>query len=420
MKKLIMRSEALALLLIVAAIAVGAWLTPAGVQADDEKAKQSSALGAPLEGTSPAHWRITWTEDPATTATVSWSTAAAAKSSVLLYDTEPRNGELAKYAHKVEAASGKFTDKKIVLHYHHAELSKLKPAQTYWFTLVSDGVASREFHFVTAPDGDADFKLLYGGDSRSSRTGRRTMNSRMRKLLEADAEILALVHGGDYVYDGSEMDEWVEWLTDHELTVTSSGRVLPVIPARGNHEAKGPQYDEIFNTPGGEGRNFYATRIGEQFLLVNLNTEISAGGNQADFLDTVLGDNTQRRWQLANYHRPAYPAVKKPSSALQHWVPLFEKYDLDIALESDGHTLKRTCAIRGGKPDATGIVYIGEGGLGVKQRTPDADRWYFKGGVTDSVLHVQKLTISKDSLLVESITHDGEVRDTFTAKPRKR
>ena len=101
-------------------------------------------------------------------------------------------------------------------------------------------------------------------------------------------------------------------------------------------------------------------------------------------------------------------------------MPLFEKYNLDIAFESDGHALKRTCAIRGGKQADDGVVYIGEGGLGVKQRTPKDDRWYFKGGVAASTLHVQKLTVKKDSLLVESITDEGKVRDSYTAKPRKR
>src|SRR5690606_11189337 len=143
-------------------------------------------------------------------------------------------------------------------------------------------------HFITAPEGDAEFKLLYGGDSRSDRDARRTMNRRMRTLLEEDPEIIALAHGGDYVADGEKMEDWVEWLTDHELTVTADGRMLPVIPARGNHEAEGPLYDEIFNTPGKKDGNFYRTRIGEQFLLVTLNSNISAGGNQADFLETVL------------------------------------------------------------------------------------------------------------------------------------
>lgn len=405
-------------LVIAIAAVLGALTAPSAIEADDRDSENFT--GTKLVGTVPAQWRVIWTEDPAHVTTISWTTADLPETSVVYYDTKARGGEVSKYRRKAKATTGRYTDKDWKLHYNHVVLEDLKPSTTYWFVMHSDGEVSREFHFSTAPDGDAEFKLLYGGDSRSNRDGRQAMNRRMRALLEEDPEIIGLAHGGDYVSDGDDMDDWVEWLTDHELTVTKDGRMLPLIPARGNHEADGEQYDEIFNTPGKKGGNFYATNIGDEFLLVNLNTNISHGGNQADFLETVLKDNKKVRWQLANYHRPAYPAVKKPGSAQEHWVPLFEKYNLDVALESDGHTLKRTCAIRNGKPDETGVVYIGEGGLGVKQRTPDNDRWYFDGGVTASTLHVQKLTVKKDSLLVESITDEGKVRDTWTGKPRKR
>jgi acid phosphatase type 7 len=411
-------SALLGIAVVALAAVFGAATTPPAVQA--ERQNEDKFTGTKLSGTVPAQWRVIWTEDPARQATISWTTADATETSVLYYDTQARAGDVTKYKHKVAANTGRYTDEDWKLHYNHAVLKDLKPATTYWFVMFSDGALSREFHFVTAPEGDAEFKLLYGGDSRSDRGGRQAMNRRMRDLLQQDPEILALAHGGDYVADGDEMEDWVEWLSDHELTVTETGRMLPLIPARGNHERKGEQYDEVFNTPGKKGGNFYATKIGDEFLLINLNTNISHGGNQADFLETVLRDNRKVRWQLANYHRPAFPAVKKPGDAREHWVPLFEKYNLDVALESDGHALKRTCAIRDGKPDKTGVVYIGEGGLGVKQRTPDNDRWYFEGGITDSVLHVQKLTVTKDSLVVESISEEGKVLDTWTGKPRKR
>lgn len=144
------------------------------------------------------------------------------------------------------------------------------------------------------------------------------------------------------------------------------------------------------------------------------------GGDQRAFLDKSLAANRAMRWQFANYHRPAFPAVKKPGGALEHWVPLFEKYDLDVAFESDGHTIKRTAAVRDGKIDKTGVVYIGEGGLGVRQRTPKADRWYFKGGKTGAGHHVQRVTVTKKKLTVETVLLDGSVFDTWSKTPRNR
>ena len=59
-------------------------------------------------------------------------------------------------------------------------------------------------------------------------------------------------------------------------------------------------------------------------------------------------------------------------------MPLFEQYDLDLALESDGHSVKRTLPIRAEAHDPTGVVYIGEGGLGVPQRDPQTERWFLQ------------------------------------------
>lgn len=421
MRKLNSHRTALIASIIVIGFAVllGALVAPPGIAAVDRN-PDGSYTGTRLSGATPAQWRLSFREDPAHNATISWTTAVEPESSTVFYDTQSRAGEPAKYKFQAKATTGRYSDDEWKLWYNHAEMTELEPATTYWLVMVTDGAVSREFHFVTAPEGDAEFKLLYGGDSRSDRDSRRTMNRRMSTLLEEDPDIVALAHGGDYVAEGDELEDWVDWMTDHELTVTKDSRLLPVIPARGNHEGSGPIYEEIWNTPGKKDGNFYSTTIGDQFLLITLNSNISAGGNQADFLETVLKDNEKTRWQCASYHRPAYPAVKSPGGALEHWVPLFEKYNLDIAFESDGHTLKRTCAIRGGKPDDTGVVYIGEGGLGVKQRTPKDDRWYFKGGMTASTLHVQKLSVKKETLTVESITDTGKVYDTYTAKARKR
>lgn len=411
--------HALVIALMAAAALAGVLTTPESTAADQGGVAGAGAMEP--KGKVPAQWRLIWAENPAREATISWSTKEATTANTVYYDTRALKGDVPSYKHKVQAqANGRHTAKTHTLHYHHAKLEKLEPNTAYYFCIGSDDHFTREFHFITAPEGDVDLKFLYGGDSRSDRGGRRTMNNRMRALFEADPAILCLVHGGDYIADGDEVDQWSEWLTDHELTVTTGGRMLPVVPARGNHEAGDVQYDEVWADTGGRGKNYYRTMFGSQVMVVNLNTEISAGGDQAKWLEETLKANPKVRWQLANYHRPAYPAVKEPSVAKQHWVPLFEKYNLDVAFESDGHTIKRTAAIRGDKPDETGITYIGEGGLGVKQRTPDPERWYFKGGTTGSASHVQKVTVTKETLTVETILHNGKVFDTWQGKPRQR
>lgn len=382
---------------------------------------QDPAIPGPT-GTVPSQWRLVWTESPQTRATMAWSTAREGERHRVYYDTESRGGVLDRYRWQVECqANGEYAIDEPELYYHHAALTGLSPSTTYYLVMASDDDVSREFSFVTAPDDDRPFAILHGGDSRSDRGMRRRMNQRIAQLAGADDGILALAHGGDYVVSGVLLTQWSPWMTDHELTVTEKGRLLPIIPTRGNHESLGPLFDEVFASPGGGlGVNFYATELSPQVLLVTLNTEIAAGGRQKRFLSDCLEANAGCRWKLVQYHRPIWPAVKLPSRGKTHWQPLFDKHDVDLVCEADGHALKRTVPIRGDAAHPEGVVYIGEGGLGVPQRTPNR-HWFLKPpGFTASAHHVWLLRFSRDELRLEAVTVDGLIADRAVLKPRVR
>jgi hypothetical protein len=367
----------------------------------------------------PRQLRLTWAEDPAHHARISWSTTAAGGEHVVHYDIAPRGGDVSSYSFQTTVArSGRYSGTSTPF-YHHVELEGLTPSTTYWFVVETDGQTSEELHFVTGPVDDRPFELLYGGDSRSSSTDRRRMNQRMAELFRDRPTIVALGHGGDYIATASDWSQWNEWLDDHVLTTTSEGRMLPVIPTRGNHEGDGSIFNAVFGFPGGDDLDYFTTVLGANATLITLDSNVSHGGDQRAWLETQLEEAQARRWIVPGYHRPAYPAVKTPGSALEHWVPLFEQYNVDLVCESDGHALKRTVPIRDGSEAADGIVYVGEGGLGVGQRTP-VDYWYLDApGMSISAHHVQLLSFSPEALRYQAIAMDGEVLDTYETAPRR-
>ncbi|QDT03792.1 PhoD-like phosphatase [Rubripirellula lacrimiformis] len=376
---------------------------------------------APLSGTQPAQWRVVWTDDPATTATVSWSTAEAGKSHSLRFRVKGSDESQAAQL----ADSGRYTGGESELHYHHVRLTDLQPATAYEVQMVSDADQSPVFYFVTAPATDREFSILHGGDSRSDHKARQRMNQMIADLVatsydndDLGDDILALAHGGDYVVTGTKMDLWSAWLSDHEMTTTPDGRLLPVIPARGNHD-KGKPFNEVFGFPEGD-LNYYGIDIGPQVRFTTLNSETSTAGDQAQWLKAELKQSrASHRWVVAQYHRPVYPAVKSPGSGLKSWVPLFEKYNVDLVCEADGHNIKRTVPIRGGVQDETGVVYIGEGGLGVPQRTPKPDRWFLQSpGMADQGNHVFVLKFTNETLQGTCLLEGGTVRDQFTRNVR--
>ncbi|MDP6539421.1 MAG: metallophosphoesterase family protein [Planctomycetota bacterium] len=377
-----------------------------------------------LEGTVPVQWRVIWTEDPAHRATVSWSTLEAGSEHVVHFDVVSREGTDEPYAMTQAAQrNGAYTlhenerEKVAGASYHHARIGGLEPSTTYWFRLESDGVRSPELHFETAPAEDRPFRMIHGGDSRSGHEARLKINTYISLLTDEHPDLIAFAHGGDYILWGELWTHWRPWLSHHEVATSPSGRVLPLIPARGNHDV-GPLFDEIFDDPGGAKLNYYATDITPQVSLVTINTEISAAGDQAVWLEDELARlRPQRRWLLAQYHRAIYPAVKGPADAKAHWVPLFEEHDLDVALESDGHVAKRTVPIRGEAHDESGVVYIGEGGLGVPQRVPRFDQWFLQEpGMCASAHHVVMLEFAEGVLISRILGLPESYSRSFTPR----
>ncbi len=374
---------------------------------------------AALEGTNPAQWRLVWTTDPDTSATLCWNTVEAGEQHRVLLRQDGSDDETPLEIIVEASRNGRYSAKSPDLFFHHVHLSDLEPATKYHVVFESDGKRSPAMFFVTAPVDDAPVSLLFGADSRSGLEARRQMNAMLAKMFTESqkaerAPILAFAHGGDFVMDGRTLKQWSQWMSDHELTTGADGRMMPIIPARGNHDG-GKLFNEIFAFPPGD-KNYFITDLGPQVRLITLNTETSVSGDQLEWLKTELpASRAEKRWLLTQYHRPAFPAVKQPWLNLMAWVPQFEKYDVDMACEGDGHNIKRTAPIRDFKIDPTGVVYIGEGGLGVGQRTPKKNRWYLNTSQakTGQGHHVQLLTFDRKQLAYRVVMLGGEVFDEY-------
>lgn len=398
------------------------------------------------------HPRIYWTENPQSEAIISWTSTGVSEdvSHTVWVSTSPevQSSKENKWEFSIhEVVSGKIdleTEDKLVgvkeAYYQHASLHSLKPNTTYYFKFCSDNVCSPVYHFITAPDKGEGVKLLFGGDSRTgspttgidthpaSHSARREMNTFIAGLVEKDPAILALIHGADYGMTASWWHLWY-WFADHELTITKDNRVIPLIISQGNHDhAKG--FYQNFMLPNIKKAPleayYYTTVFSKDIALITLNTEKSMAGDQLDWLEKEIKEKrAQHPWLLIQYHRPAFPAVKSFdredfAKVRRYWVPLFEKYQADLILESDGHALKKTAPIKGEKIDRdSGIVYIGEGGLGVPQRKADPERWYFQeGGYASGHHHVWLLEFKAKQLDVKALGIKGEELVRFS-QPRK-
>ncbi|GIV30650.1 MAG: hypothetical protein KatS3mg029_0001 [Saprospiraceae bacterium] len=206
------------------------------------------------------------------------------------------------------------------------------------------------------------------------------------------------------------MDDW-------QLTISDDGRLTPIVPARGNHEASNQTLVDVFDLPFPNA--WYAFNIGGDLLRVyTLNSMMPAGAEQRQWLEADLRANAAVRWKIAQYHHPMRPhtsrKVNKNDLAV-HWAPLFERYGVDIAIECDAHVAKVTWPIRLARgnegddgfvrDDLNGTVYLGEGGWGAPLRDADRPRSWTRA--LGSFNQFKWIFVDKNRIEVRFVLTDG-------------
>lgn len=381
-------------------------------------------LSAPVSANT-EKYRLTWRDDPATTMVIGW-VQASGTDPVVYYDTLDYGTNWAAYSHSSppnHATISKGMDHRFL------RLTALRPDTAYYFVIKdSDGVSDRIW-FRTAPDTCKGFTVVAGGDSRTNRTPRVNANKIVSKLRP-----LFVLFGGDFISNNSNNAEWEAWLDDWQYTRSDDGRMYPIVAARGNHEDNATVQD-IFDPPDPE--IYFALSYGGSLLRTyTLNSEITEGGPQANWLETDLAANASGHiFNLACYHKPMRPhrADKSEGNAeYTAWAQIFFDYGMNLAVEADSHIAKRTWPVRpftgsGSdegfiRDDLDGTVYVGEGGWGAPLRLNDDDKdWTRDSGSFYQLkwIHVRMREMELRTVRTDNADSVGTVYDSdpFTPPP---
>jgi 3',5'-cyclic AMP phosphodiesterase CpdA len=188
----------------------------------------------------------------------------------------------------------------------------------------------------------------------------------------------------------------------------------------GNHECQGGRptlYLEQFALPqtgpsGVEPERAYAFEYSNALFVIldsNLDPE-----QQAPWLEKQLAAS-QATWKFVAYHHPAYSsAPNRDNTAIRRWwIPLFDKYHVDLALQGHDHAYLRTYPMRANTPVAStdeGTVYIVS--VSGTKMYDQADRDYTEFGMTNvATYQVLDIQISGDRLIYRAYDLDGNLRD---------
>ncbi|CAL2076266.1 conserved protein of unknown function precursor containing a type A C-terminal secretion signal [Tenacibaculum sp. 190524A02b] len=319
-------------------------------------------------------YRLILTDNPSSTIMIGWNQTSG-DSPIIYYGTQDFGTDWQSYPMQ------KSVDRKVsykAMNNHFAKLSNLKANTAYYFVIKDLQGVSRRFWFKTAPDTNSKMSFIAGGDSRNNRDVRQNANRLVAKLKPH-----AVFFGGDMT-NLDTLFEWKDWFNDWQLTIAPDGRMFPIIPARGNHEQSNKVIYNLFNTPSTD--IYYALTFGKNLVRsYTLNSEITAGGNQVNWLQNDLKNHEDIVWKMAQYHKPMRPHVSSKSEGndqYNNWSQLFYDYGVRLVCESDSHSVKSTwpvkpCSGANGcdqgfvKDTINGTVYVGEGCWGAPLRAND-------------------------------------------------
>jgi hypothetical protein len=243
-------------------------------------------------------------------------------------------------------------------------------------------------------------KILSGGDVGNDKIARQMNKNTVSKL---DPDVILI--GGDIAYDNNIPVCYRAW--DYIILrmpyqkyepVTDSIRIIPFIFAAGNHDlgvnsysgakithnTHEPVFKHYFpqNTENGNvpklsaRRTFFSHKIGEKLLIMTLDVgyESAMESAQKDWIENTF-KRSPTTLKVLQYHGPILSACQQDAyfdnlvidKGKDHWLPLFDKYNVTVVFENHTHSFKRTKRIKHGKEHQNGTYYLGEGSWGAKK-----------------------------------------------------
>ncbi|WP_163133959.1 choice-of-anchor J domain-containing protein [Agarivorans sp. Alg241-V36] len=377
--------------------------------------------------------RIAWTDDPSTTATLGWRLVSGDTPNVRYgtaadgsnWTTHPAD-EATVMAHPDDAVDS------ITLTTQLAYLNGLSADTAYYFQICDSEGCSDTSWFKTAPNIAGNFTFIAGGDSRTNRQPRQEGN----KLVAASRPLFVLFNG-DFTDDGNH-EQWVDWLTDWQLSRSEDGRMYPIVATHGNHE--NDVYDMLSYVFGVPNSAYYKLSIGGNMLdIFSLNSEAEPGVGYGAYDDqnadawnaqntafTTDSAASSASWKLANYHRPMRPHTSGKSEGtgrIEAWAEIFNQQDFQLIVESDTHMAKYTYPViysqaAGSyqdfiRDDANGSMIIGEGSWGAPTRPTDDDKpWTMDSG---SFWQFKLIHAAPDNMRIHTVRFGSE-HETLAGK----
>ncbi|MEP9381558.1 metallophosphoesterase family protein [Nocardioides sp. KR10-350] len=386
---------------LLAALGVGGAAATVGLSTGSAAAQSGSApSGATVPSAAPAKpvppvagLHVAFGADASTTASITWHSIQQVKNPRILIAKDGQGHE-----QTIRAAVDSYTDDKsgTVVYAYHARATRLSPDTSYVYLAVHDGAAPEFGTFRTAPRGRKAFRFTSFGDQGTPTMGKKNsdgtyVNDNLGSPAAGDTtagvesvEPLLHLFNGDLCYANLATDRVRTW-SDFWNNNTRSARHRAWMPAPGNHEnelGNGPigykAFQTYFDTPRQPGQTdvteglWYDVTVGSVKFVFLANDDVclqdggdvrvlgySKGAQKAWLERTLKAARADRGidWIVVCMHQVAISTANNFNGAdlgvREEWLPLFDKYGVDLVVAGHEHHYERSKAIRGQQQNQT-------------------------------------------------------------------
>jgi hypothetical protein len=361
----------------------------------------------------PDQVHLSWSSDPSTSVDIQWRTDTTVAAGELIYRVKGTSEEQLVEGERIRLEDCLLMNDRYINHFT-AQLSNLKPGTTYEYVVGKTADWSSADSFTTSSV-DNKFSFLWFGDTHYS--------SKFGEILQLsygkhpDAAFYSIV--GDLVSDGLFRNQWDE-LFDYSRGVINK---IPLMAVPGNHDNRAglgaqlyrDQFSYPFNAPEGvpSEQTYSFTYKNALFLMIDATSPIDA---QTAWIEKQLAE-TKAQWKIAMFHFPPYNWEEPYFDIQKAWVPLFDKYHVDMVFGGHIHYYMRSKPMKDGKVVSSyneGTAYIIS--VGIPNRDHEMTEEPY-AAVRNATGHLyQYVKIDGTRLSFETYDNQNKLIDSFEIK----
>jgi len=361
----------------------------------------------------PDQIHLSWSSDPSTGIDVQWRTDTTVTNSELKYRINGSSEEQVVVAERIRLEDRLLMNDRYINHFT-AQLRNLKPGTTYEYTIgkTADWSSSGS---LTTSSADNSFSFLWFGDTHYSPKFGEILHLSYEK--HPDAAFYSIV--GDLVSDGLFRNQWDD-LFEYSRGVFNT---IPLMAVPGNHDNRAglgaqlfrDQFSYPLNAPEGvpTEQTYSFTYKNTLFLMIDATSPMEP---QTPWIEKQLAES-KATWKIAMFHFPPYNWEEPYLDIQKAWVPLFDKYHVDMVYGGHIHYYMRSKPMKDGKVVASyndGTAYVISIGIPNRDREMTPEPYAAFRNATGHLYEYVK--IDGNHLSLQTYDNENKLIDSFEIK----